>query len=223
MEWGNAPEQRKLLEMMAYRKGIGALFTDGTKVAAQTIGKGSEDWAINTYGMELSGINPKGSLTMGVMFAVADFASHTRLWIAEQEMGPAFKVEDIPQALADGIDTVNVRNCLVICDFVPLNIEKLAELLNLATGSNHTTDSLLKVGTRLTHLARNYNLRNGRTHLDDTLPGRFFNEELLAGFMRGKRLDREYFNSIVKKYYDLRGWNQSGQPGREVMEAFSLV
>ena len=212
MTWGNAEAQRYLIEQMAYRKDVGAIFTDGTKVAAQKIGKGSEEYAINTYGMELSGINPKGSLTMGVMFAVADFASHTRLWIAEQELGPDFKVEDIPQAVADGIDTVNVRNSLVICDFVPLGLDKLAELLNAATGSNHTEKSLMEVGARLTHLARRYNLRNGRKHTDDTLPGRFFNEESLAGFMRGKKLDRNYFNSIVQKYYELRGWNENGEP-----------
>jgi len=218
MEWGNAGEQRKFIELMARRKGIGEIFADGTREAAIKIGKGSEAWAINTYGMELSGINPKGSLTMGVMFAVADFASHTRLWIAEQEMGPDFTVEDIPQALADGIDTVNVRNCLVICDFVPLNLEKLAELLNAATGSHHTGDSLMKVGARLTHLARRYNLRNGRTHKDDTLPARFFNEESLAGFMRGKKLDPEYFNSIVRKYYSLRGWTDKGQLTDKIMQ-----
>jgi aldehyde:ferredoxin oxidoreductase len=223
MVWGNAGEQRKFIELMAHRKGIGEIFADGTRDAAIKLGKGSEAWAINTYGMELSGINPKGSLTMGVMFAVADFASHTRLWIAEQEMGPDFTVEDIPQALADGIDTVNVRNCLVICDFVPLNLEKLAELLNAATGSDHTADSLMKAGARLTHLARRYNLRNGRTHTDDTLPGRFFNEESLAGFMRGKKLDREYFNSIVRKYYSLRGWNEKGQPSDQIMQEASIL
>ncbi len=212
MTWGNAEAQRELINQIAHRKGVGTLFSDGTRVAAQKIGKGSEGWAINTYGMELSGINPKGSLTMGVMFAVADFASHTRLWIAEQELGPDFKVEDIPQAVADGIDTVNVRNSMVICDFVPLGLDKLANLLNVATGSNHTEKSLMEVGARLTQLAREYNLRNGRNHNDDTLPGRFFKEESLAGFMRGKKLDKEYFNSIVGKYYDLRGWNKQGEP-----------
>jgi len=212
MTWGNAGAQRELIVQMANRKGAGAIFTDGTKAAAQTIGNGSDDYAINTYGMELSGINPKGSLTMGVMFAVADFASHTRLWIAEQELGPDFTVDDIPQAVADGIDTVNVRNSMVICDFVPLGLDKLANLLNIATGSNHTENSLMEVGERLTHLARNYNLRNGRTQGDDTLPGRFFKEESLAGFMRGKKLDKDYFNSIVGKYYDLRGWSEKGEP-----------
>ena len=212
MTWGNAEAQRELIKMMAFRSGVGSVFSDGTKVAAQKIGKGSKEYAINTYGMELSGINPKGSLTMGLVFAVADFASHTRLWIAEQEMGPEFKIEDIPQAVADGLDTINVRNSLVICDFVPLGLDKLAELLNAATGLDYTEKSLLEVGTNLTNLARKYNLRNGRTSDDDTLPGRFFNEESLAGFMRGKKLDRDYFNSIVRKYYDLRGWNEKGEP-----------
>jgi len=134
------------------------------------------------------------------------------LWIAEQEMGPDFSIDDIPQTIADGIDTVNVRNSLVICDFVPLGLDKLAELLNAATGSNYTEESLMKVGERLTHLARKYNLRNGRKHTDDILPGRFYNEKSLAGFMKDKKLDRDYFKSIVQKYYELRDWNSKGEP-----------
>jgi aldehyde:ferredoxin oxidoreductase len=223
LTWGNAEAQRELIRQMAFREETGALLTDGTRIAAQKIGKGSEAFAINTFGMELSGINPKGSLAMGVMFAVADFASHTRLWISEQEMGPDFTIDDIPQAIADGFDTINVRNSLVICDFVPLGLDKLAELLNLATGSNHTGDTLLEVGTRLTHLARKYNLRNGRTYKDDTIPDRFFNEESLAGFMQGKKLNREYFNSFVKKYYDLRNWDVEGRPTYKVLERFEVA
>ncbi|MFU8842956.1 MAG: aldehyde ferredoxin oxidoreductase family protein [Bacteroidales bacterium] len=223
LTWGNAEAQRELIRQMAFREETGALLTDGTRIAAQKIGKGSEAFAINTFGMELSGINPKGSLAMGVMFAVADFASHTRLWISEQEMGPDFTIDDIPQAIADGFDTINVRNSLVICDFVPLGLDKLADLLNLATGSKHTAESLMEVGARLTHLARKYNLRNGRTYKDDTLPDRFFNENSLAGFMRGKQLDRDYFNSFVKKYYDLRGWDDEGRPTDKVLEQFEVA
>ncbi|MEZ5083938.1 MAG: aldehyde ferredoxin oxidoreductase family protein [Bacteroidales bacterium] len=222
MEWGNAEAQRKLIELMAYRKGIGEYFTDGTRDAAAKIGKGSEAFAINTYGMELSGINPKGSLTMGLMFAVADFASHTRLWLAETQAGPDFTLEDMPQAVADGLDEINARNSLVICDFVPLGLDRLAELLNVATGSNHTQKSLMEVGARLTQLARRYNLRNGRTYKDDTLPGRFFDEESLAGFMRGKKLDREYFKGLVQKYYDIRGWDEYGIPTTESIAEVGL-
>ncbi|MEZ5197627.1 MAG: aldehyde ferredoxin oxidoreductase C-terminal domain-containing protein [Bacteroidales bacterium] len=94
-------------------------------------------------------------------------------------------------------------------DFVPLDLDNFANLLNVATGSNHTAKSLMKAGEKITHLSRNYNLRNGRKHTDDTLPGRFFKEESLAGFMRGKKLNEDYFNSFVKKYYNLRGWSRN--------------
>lgn len=212
MEWGNAIEQRKFINMIASRDGIGELFADGTRDAAREIAQGSEAFAINTFGMEHSGVNPKGCLTMAVVLAVADFASHTRSWITEQEMGSEFKIEDIPSTVAESLDTVNVRNCLVICDFVPLGLDRLAQILNAATGSSHDADSLLAIGTDLTNLSRIYNLRNGRTAKDDTIPDRFFEEESLAGFMKGQKIDREFFKSLVGEYYQLRGWTSDGVP-----------
>ncbi len=212
LDWGNAEEQRKFIELLANRNGVGEIFADGTRDAANRIGKDSKDFAINTGGMELSGVNPKGSLTMGVVFAVADFASHTRLWMTEAEMGEDFRIEDIPSAVVEGIDTINARNCLVICDFVPMGLDRLAEILNAATGLAFDGESLLKAGAEITNLARKYNLRNGRTTNDDTLAERFFKEESLAGFMRGKKIDREFFRSLVEEYYNLRGWSKDGIP-----------
>jgi aldehyde:ferredoxin oxidoreductase len=222
LKWGNSEAQREMLKRMAFKKDIGDLFSDGTRVAARKIGKGSEDFSINICGMEISGINPKGALTFGVAMAVADFASHTRLWIAEQEFGPEYKMSDITNSVIEGIDTTNVRNSLVICDFVPLNLDNLAEILTTVTGNEYTGKDLLKIGTRIAHLARRYNLRNGRTHKDDTLPGRFFNEESLAGFMRGKKLERKTFSDLVAKIYKARGWNEKGEPQNTVLEEFKL-
>ena len=223
LTWGNAEAQRELVKKMVYREGIGNLFADGTKIAAQKIGKGSEDIAINIFGMELSGINPLGSLTMGVAMAVADFASHTRLWIAESENGPDFKVEDIPAAVADGIDTVNVRNSLVVCDFLPMSLDKLSEMLNAATGSSYTGNDLQNIGTKINNLSRMYNHRNGRKASDDTLPGRFFNEVSQGGFMKGQKLSREYFKSILEKYYAIREWDKEGNQSPEVLKKYDLV
>jgi len=222
LRWGNAGAQRELLRKMAGRKGVGDIFADGTRKAAEKIGKGSRDFAVNIFGMELSGVNPKGCLTMGVVLSVADFASHTRLWLTEQEAGPDFKLEDIPRAVADGLDDINARNSLIICDFVPFGLDRLAPILNAMTGFDHTPESLLHLGTRLTHLARRYNLRNGRTHEDDTLPERFFQEESLAGFMRGRKIDRSFFQSIIQKYYNIRGWTDRGEPTPDVLGRYEL-
>lgn len=222
LTWGNAAAQRELLKRMAHREGIGDVLADGTRAASLKIGKGSEEFAINIFGMELSGVNPKGCLTMGVVLSVADFASHTRLWLTEAEMGPGFKIVDIPQAVADGLDTINLRNSLIICDFVPFGLDRLAPILNAATGLDHTPDSLMEAGARLTHLARRYNLRNGRKHTDDTLPERFFKEKSLAGFMRGKTLEKDFFRSLVREYYALRGWSETGEPSGEVLHKYGL-
>lgn len=223
LEWGNAEAQRELLKKMAMREGIGTIFADGTRDAAAKIGQDSDFFAINTYGMEHSGVNPKGCLTMAFVMAVADFASHTRTWVTEQEMGPDFKIEDIPETVAESLDTVNVRNSLVICDFVALGLDRLSELLNAATGFNHDEKSLVAIGTNLTHLARQYNLRNGRTDADDTIPDRFFDEENLAGFMRGQKIDREFFKSMVGDYYQLRGWDTKGVPTQETLKKYELI
>ena len=198
------------------------LLADGTRLAAQKVGKGSEEFAINIFGMEISGVNPLGCLTMGVALSVADFGSHTRLWLTESEMGPDFTIDDIPGAIAAGLDTVNIRNCMIVCDFVPGGLQDLVPVLNAATGFDHTVDSLMKIGTRLTHLARRYNLRNGRKHTDDTIPERFFKEKSVSGFMRGQILDREFFKSLIKRYYAIRGWNERGEPPENVLKASGL-
>ena len=222
LEWGNAPAQRELLKLMVYKKGIGKIFSDGTRDASRIIGKGSEEFAINTFGMEISGVNIKGCLTMGVAMAVADFASHTRLWLTEGQMGPDFKIEDIPSAVLEGLDEINTRNSLVICDFVPYGFDRLVQILNAASGFNHTPESLMEIGARITNLARRYNLRNGRKHTDDIIPERFFKEESVSGFMKGKILSRDFFKGLIQKYYVLRGWNEKGEPTEEVLIKYEL-
>ena len=172
--------------------------------------------------MELSGVNPKGAFTMGFALSVADFASHTRLWCTEAEMGPDFKIEDVPQTVAEGLDDINTRKCLIVCDFVPYGLDRLAPILNAATGLNHTAESLAETGTRITNLARRYNLRNGRKYTDDILPERFFKEESLSGFMKGKKIDKDYFLKMIREYYKLRGWNKKGEPGKEVLKKLGI-
>ena len=159
---------------------------------------------------------------LGFALSVADFASHTRLWMTEAEMGPDFKIEDIPASVADGLDDINTRNSLIVCDFVPYGLDRLAPIYSAATGIDHTPDSMMEVGTRISHLARRYNLRNGRESKDDILPERFFKEESLSGFMRGKTLDRNFFLSLIQDYYSLRGWTSQGEPTQKILQKYGL-
>ena len=105
---------------------------------------------------------------------------------------------------------------------MPFGLDRLAPLVEAATGFKTTKESLMEVGERVHHLARAYNLRTGRTHADDILPGRFHEEESFAGLMNGKKISREFFEGQLQDYYKLRGWDEEGRPTRETMEKFGL-
>ncbi|MCU0638642.1 MAG: aldehyde ferredoxin oxidoreductase family protein [Candidatus Krumholzibacteria bacterium] len=222
LNFGNASAQHELLKLIARREGIGDTFANGTRLASREIGQGSEYFAINTFGMELSGVNIKGCMSMGLALATSDFASHTRLWTATDEMKGNLSIEVLPDYVALGQDDINIRNSLIVCDFLPYGLDRLAPLLTKATGVEYTADRLMKTGERIHHLARLYNLRNGRTAKDDTLPGRFFEEKMTAGLLEGKVMTREFFGDLLQKYYARRGWDGEGVPTKAKLEQAGL-
>lgn len=109
-----------------------------------------------------------------------------------------------------------------MCDFVPEGLAAIAPVLNAATGSRHSENSLMETGARITHLARRYNLRNGRTWRDDILPERFFKEKSLSGFMKGRTIDKERFKTYIQDYYSLRGWNEKGEPLPDTLRTYGI-
>ena len=222
LNFGNGEAQHELIRKVAHREGIGDLFAKGTRLASREIGQGSEYFAINTFGMELSGVNIKGCMSMGLALATSDFASHTRLWTATDEMNGNLSIEVLPKYVTMGQNDINIRNSLVVCDFLPFGLDRLAPVLSKATGIEFDPEKLLFIGERIHNLARLYNLQNGRTHEDDTLPGRFFKEEMTAGLMKGKVMTREFFGELLQKYYAGRGWDEKGVPTAETLKKLGL-
>jgi aldehyde:ferredoxin oxidoreductase len=222
IRFGSAEAVHRLIGMIARREGLGNTLAEGTRRASAKIGKGSDYFAIQTAGMELSGVNPLGSYSMGLGLATSDFASHTRLWTATAEMNNALKLETLPKAVVEGQDEVNARNSMIICDFLPYGFDRLTPFLNAATGFDYTPEEMMRVGARIQALSRVYTLERGRTHADDTLPARFFEEASQAGLMKGKRIPRDLFEKQVQEIFALRGWDEVGRPTVETLRAFGL-
>jgi aldehyde:ferredoxin oxidoreductase len=222
VRFGSAEAVHRLIEMIARREGLGDTLAEGTRRASKQIGGGSEYFAIQTAGMELSGVNPLGSYSMGLGLATSDFASHTRLWTATAEMNNALKLETLPKVIIDGQDEVNARNSMIVCDFLPYGLDRLTPFLNAATGFDYTPDEIMRAGARMQTLSRAYTLERGRTHADDTLPPRFFEETSQAGLMEGKRIPREFFEKQVREIFALRGWDEEGRPTAETIKALGL-
>jgi len=68
---------------------------------------------------------------------------------------------------------------------------------------------LRKISSTIQNETRRFNLREGITSKDDTLPKRFFDEPL--GKDR-KTIRREELQGMLQDYYALRGWNAEGIP-----------
>ena len=68
--FGNAEAGLTLLQKIAGREGIGDLLAEGTKRAAEQVGQGSLDFAMQVKGMEMAGYDPRSLKTMGLSYAV---------------------------------------------------------------------------------------------------------------------------------------------------------
>jgi aldehyde:ferredoxin oxidoreductase len=100
---------------------------------------------------------------------------------------------------------------LVICKFTNMGVaeEYFTRTLSAVTGIPYTTGDLIKVGERVWNLERLYNLREGFTKADDTLPPRMLNEPVPDGPSQGWVSKLE---PMLKEYYRARGWDENGVP-----------
>jgi len=222
LTFGNQEALFYLIDSIAHRRGLGDLLSEGTRIASQKLASGSEYFAIQTAGMEISGVNIKGCASMALGLATADFASHTRIWTVAAEMNGQLNFDNTPAFVIEGQDKVNTRNSLIVCDFLPYGFDRLAGLLEKLTGIKITADDLQKTGERISNLARWYNLKNGRTRKDDTVPQRFFKEKHQAGIFAGTNMTEKKFNYWLDMYYQKRGWNSDGVPTEQKMRELNL-
>lgn len=212
LSFGNTDAWFEIIRQIAFREGLGDRLAEGVQRASSAIGKGSGDFALHIGGMEISGVNIKGSASMGLGLATADFASHTRVWSATAEMNGELTFESTPAFVKQCQDEVNSRDSLVICDFLPFGNDRLAELYSAVTGLPTAPETLELAGERIANLARLFNIKTGRVRGHDTLPPRFFYEVHQAGLFAGETLSPETFDRWLDMYYQVRGWGRDGVP-----------
>ena len=80
----------------------------------------------------------------------------------------------------------------------------------MVTGWEMSADELRKSGQRISNLKKLFNIREGWTRVDDTLPPRTLEEPLPNGVAAGVGLTREELNFMIDGYYRARGWTPEG-------------
>ena len=85
--------------------------------------------------------------------------------------------------------------------------------LTYITGTTFSSGHLQEIGGRIFNLERMYNLREGLTGKDDTLPPRMLEESIFDTMDAGHPL-----GELLPRYYALRGWDADGVPLRRTLE-----
>ena len=89
--------------------------------------------------------------------------------------------------------------------------------LTYITGETFSGGHLQEIGARIFNLERMYNLREGLTARDDTLPHRILHEPTFSHMKSGHPLGQ-----LLPRYYRSRGWDQGGVPTRRTLERLKV-
>ncbi|MBT9139567.1 MAG: putative oxidoreductase YdhV [Dehalococcoidia bacterium] len=246
LRWGDGEVTLKLVEMIARREGFGDLLAEGVREAAKRIGKGAERYAIEMNGLEASGQDGRAHKSVGLTYAVSvRGADHLRSLCIIDELGFRGKAKErFPQydtnlvcdllderykgyLVADQEALFAVCDALIVCKYgvmwPPIYYwEDFARLIHLLTGMEEYADveETKRLGERMAHLKRMFNIRLGWNKANDSLHPRFTEEAMPSGPGKGQVVHLE---PMLKEYYEVRGYDwDSGYPTPSALESVGL-
>lgn len=234
LRWGDPSLLIRLVEMTAYRSGLGNLLAEGSARLAKMVGGGAEDLAIHVKGLELPAYDPRGVKGMALAYATSNRGGcHLRAYMVMSELFsiPRYLDPESYEGKAELVkrmqDIYAVIDSLIMCKFTSfaffstLRYEPTiyARLLTTATGIYMDEEEFLRVGERIFNLERLFNIREGFSRSDDTLPGRLLKEPLPDGPSRGQTINLE---RLLDEYYAIRGWDYLGRPSEKKLASLNL-
>jgi aldehyde:ferredoxin oxidoreductase len=246
LQWGREDALLQFLDALAHRKGIGNAAAEGTHSFALQKGAKAAPFDITVKGMEVSGQDGRAHRSMALGHAVAARgADHLRNLVTMDQLAykevaaERFGEDKLPEICDPYVEThkamatvvtekvYTIRDSLIVCWYTcswpPIFwVEDFAPLLASVTGENSfdDTEEIMRIGARLVTLKRCFNVREGITRKDDTLPQRFTNEPMPSGPSKGQTVD---LNPMLDEYYSLYGWDvATGIPTSKCLKDLGL-
>ena len=248
LTWGNGDAVVELVRRIARREGIGDLLAEGVKRAAEKVGKESWKWAIQVKGLEMSraeirarkgyalalAVNPKGPDHLHSQVYAEDGSSPEARALIKKICGSEkYATHVLPDKRGAIVrwheDCYAATDCLGLCTFITLGGGYLvtpaimAEMYSYATGIEIDEEELMRSGKRIMNIEKAFNVREGATRKDDTIPWRLMNEPIRSGPSKGMITSREELDQMLDEYYSLHEWdNKTGCPSREILEKLDI-
>lgn len=242
LSWGNADSVERLLFMLAVREGFGATLADSTRAVetgrypaealkyrmavkglmqsdphdARILKAFALGLAVATRGMD----HLRNRVTLEINARINDDpAFKARLYGGPVSASPnsyqgkerAVRVCENIFAVGDAVGMCRFTTKLFNSPSLP-GLEEFAGQIANVTGLEFDVDALDRVGQNICGVERLVNHRLGVRRADDTLPDRWFDEPIQVGAYKGEKIDRQQFDRLLSRFYEISGLTADGVP-----------
>ena len=222
--FGDCQAALALVEKMARVEGCGEWMSRGVASIAELY-PAAASFAMHVKGLEMPAYHPNAAKGMALGYAVSERgACHLRGAPITEVLGGAdpLAVDGKAQLFRDHQCESALWNSAVLCCFpgYGMSLKELCQLVNAATGFDYpSVKDFEGMGERINTLCRLFNVREGLSRAQDTLPARNLSQPLPGGPARGQVVD---LDPLLDEYYDLMGWDRSGVPSPETLARLGL-
>ena len=241
----------RLVEMIATRDGIGDVLANGSRKAADILGKGHEflitsrarrrpptcprpsgRWASSTRSTRSARTTSRPSTTRWSRRVPAD------LYMGRLELLGFDEVQALdslgPDKVRFALRTQQFYSFLdtaSLCQFVwgpawsLFGPQETVDFVRAVTGwEDFDLEELMAIGERRLNMLRAFNVREGLDRKDDKLPAKFFKPLTGTGPTRGVALDHAVIEGALDEYYRLAGWDvATGNPTPDTLARLGLA
>lgn len=245
MSWGNPSVLPELVERIALREGIGEILGEGVQRAADRVGPRAVPFAIHGKGLEAPAHDPRSGKALAVTYATAnrgmchihpveamafdsgkmDFGL-MKYGLPDPEAydrwGESGKGE-IVKTLQDGLIGPDILGLCKFMMYCGLTLDHCGSMVAGLTGWDVDGAELLEIGERVFTLQRLFNLREGLSPADDTMPARMRELPRFGKYEEEEDCEIKDLEGMLSEYYAARGWSMAdGTPGQEKLTALGL-
>jgi len=226
LNFGSAEALTRAAELVATGEGFGRDLALGSKRLCEKYGH--PELSMTVKGQEFPAYDPRGIQGMGLTYATSNRgACHLRSYtVASEVLGIPEKTDPLVtegkaglvKAFQDATAAVDSAGLCIFTTFA-WTMDNIAPQVDAACEGDWSAENMMTLGERVWNLERLFNLRAGLTSKDDTLPQRFFDEPSKSGPTEGATSG---LAEMLPEYYQLRGWNEAGEPIGETMSRLGL-
>jgi len=216
LTFGNAAVIMPMVHKIGMREGIGDMLAESVKRAAEKIGKGAEDFAMQNKGMTFPGHSARGLPGFALGYATGPRgASHHDGRPTGERSGavPRDTIEGKGQYVMQ-VNHLNIlTDSMIVCHLAEsvwglTGIgQNVVDIFNVVTGMDLTVAQAEETAERIWNVIRAFNVREGMRRAADTLPKRFLEEPIPDGPSKGMVVSRQMLETMKDDYYSVRGWD----------------